>query len=71
MNGIMLNTDFPEPLSETTREQMWHSANFVYRLRQSNPYTGLDRPLGLHEVAAPRFQDNRYMKTVRETGYNM
>ena len=26
---------------------------------------GLNRPLGLHEVEAPRFQDNRHMKVVR------
>jgi hypothetical protein len=30
-----------------------------------NPITGLDRPLGLQEVEAPRFLDNRHMKMVR------
>jgi hypothetical protein len=30
-----------------------------------NPITGLNRPRGLHEVKAPRFQDNRHMKVVR------
>jgi hypothetical protein len=33
--------------------------------RQSNPITGLDRPLGFQEVEAPRFQDNRHMQVVR------
>jgi hypothetical protein len=65
IHEIMLNTDFPEPIAETTIQQMWYNANFVYRLRWSNPCTGLDRSLGLHEVGAPRFQDNRHMKTVR------
>jgi hypothetical protein len=32
---------------------------------KSNPITGLDRPLGLQEVEAPRFLDNRHMKVVR------
>ena len=32
---------------------------------KSNPATGLDRPWGLQEVEAPRFQDNRHMKVVR------
>jgi hypothetical protein len=32
---------------------------------KSNPLTGLDRPLGLQEVEAPRFLDNRHMKMVR------
>ena len=30
--------------------------------KTSNPITGLDRPLGLQEVEAPRFQDDRHMK---------
>jgi hypothetical protein len=34
-------------------------------VKQSNPITGLDRPLGIQEVEAPRFLDNRHMKTVR------
>jgi hypothetical protein len=33
--------------------------------RQSNPITGLDRPLEFQEVEAPRFLDNRHMKVVR------
>jgi len=32
--------------------------------RQSNPFTGLDRPWGFQEFEAPRFQDNRHMKVV-------
>jgi hypothetical protein len=28
-------------------------------------HTGLGRPLGLQEVEAPRFLDNRHMKVVR------
>ena len=31
---------------------------------KSNPITGLDRPEGLQEFEAPRFQDNRHMKVV-------
>ena len=31
----------------------------------SNPITGLDRPRGVQEVEAPRFQDNAHMKVVR------
>ena len=30
-----------------------------------NPITGLDRPWGLQEVEAPRFQDSRHTKLVR------
>ena len=30
-----------------------------------NPITGLDRPWGLQEVEAPRFQDNQHMNVVR------
>jgi len=33
--------------------------------RQSIPITGLDRPLGIQEVEAPRFHDSRHMKVVR------
>ena len=32
--------------------------------RQNNLITGLDRPWGLQEVDAPRFQDSRHMKMV-------
>ena len=32
---------------------------------KSTPVTGLDRPWGLQEFEAPRFQDNRHMKVVR------
>jgi hypothetical protein len=32
---------------------------------KSNPITGLDRPWGIQEVEAPRFQDSRHMKVVR------
>jgi hypothetical protein len=28
---------------------------------QSNPITGLDRPISLQEPEAPRYQDNRHM----------
>jgi hypothetical protein len=31
---------------------------------KSNPCAGLDRPCGLQEVEAPRFQDNRHMQVV-------
>jgi hypothetical protein len=30
-----------------------------------NPITGLDRPLGVQGVEAPRFLDNRHMQVVR------
>jgi hypothetical protein len=33
--------------------------------RQSNPITGLDRPLGFQKVEAPKFLDNRHMKVAR------
>jgi len=33
--------------------------------RYSSPITALDRPRGLHEVEAPRFQDIRHMKVVK------
>jgi hypothetical protein len=33
--------------------------------KQSNPITGLDRPIGFQDVEAPRFKDNRHMKVVR------
>ena len=41
--------------------------SYLYRLskRKSDPSTALDRPWGFQEVGAPRFQDNRHMKTVR------
>jgi hypothetical protein len=32
---------------------------------KSNPIRSLDRPLGFHEVEAPRFLDNPHMKVVR------
>jgi len=32
---------------------------------KSNPITGLDRPRGLQEDEAPRFQENRHTKVVR------
>jgi hypothetical protein len=35
------------------------------KAKQSNPITGLDRPLGFQEVEVPRFLDNRHMKVVR------
>jgi hypothetical protein len=34
------------------------------KLRQNNPITGLDRPLGFQEVEAPRFADNGHMNMV-------
>jgi hypothetical protein len=40
-------------------------AHIIIVLFFCNPITGLDRPLGLQEVEAPTFQDNRYMKVVR------
>jgi hypothetical protein len=27
INEVMLNTDLPEPIAETTIQQMWHNAN--------------------------------------------
>jgi hypothetical protein len=33
-------------------------------VKQSNPITGLDRPIGFQEFEAPRLQDNRHMKVV-------
>ena len=38
---------------------------FLCSINKSNPITGLDRPLGLQEVEAPRLLDNRHMKVVR------
>jgi hypothetical protein len=35
----------------------------------SNPITGLEKPLGLQEVEAPTFLDNRYMKVVKFSAY--
>jgi hypothetical protein len=32
---------------------------------KSSPCTGLNRPLGLQKVQAPRILDNRHMKVVR------
>jgi hypothetical protein len=37
----------------------------------SYPITGLDRSLGIQEVVAPRFQDNRHMKVVRLTALSI
>jgi hypothetical protein len=37
----------------------WHGEGKI------NPITGLDRPVGFHEVEAVRFQDNRHMNVVR------
>ena len=34
-------------------------------IKQNNPITGLDKPWGLHEFEAPRFQDNRHTKVAR------
>jgi hypothetical protein len=44
-----------------SEEVLYEGYNYVV----SNPITGLDRPLGLHEVEAPRFLDNQHMKMVR------
>jgi hypothetical protein len=41
------------------------NVSVVQSTRQSNPITGLDRPLGFQEVEAYRFLDNRNMKVVR------
>jgi hypothetical protein len=41
----------------------------VVMQRQSNPITGLDRPIGFQEVEAPRFQDIRHMKVVWLSSY--
>jgi hypothetical protein len=38
---------------------------FIKGKRYNKPITGLDRPWGLQEVVAPRFQDNRHMKVER------
>jgi hypothetical protein len=37
----------------------------IVRRNESNPITGLDRPLGFQEVEAPRFIDNRHTKVVK------
>jgi hypothetical protein len=34
---------------------------------KNNLITGLDRPLGLQKIEAPRLQDSRYMKVVSLT----
>ena len=44
---------------------VWIFFMFIQRCKQSNPITGLDRPRGLQEIEAPRFQGNRHMKVVR------
>ena len=38
---------------------------FFRDVERSNPITDLDRPRGLQEVEAPRFQSNRHMKVLR------
>ena len=35
--------------------------------KESNPCSGLLRPLGFQEAEAPRFQDNRHMKVVKSS----
>ena len=42
-----------------------YEPSVLYRKRQSNPITGLDRPWGFHKAEAPRFQDNLHMKVAR------
>jgi hypothetical protein len=37
----------------------------LYVKRSSNPITCLDRPSGVQEAEAPRFQDNRHVMVVR------
>jgi len=37
----------------------------IKETRESYPITGLDRPLGLQAVEAPRTLDSRHMKMVR------
>jgi hypothetical protein len=34
-------------------------------VKECDPITGLDRPIGLQEVEALRFQNSRHMKVVR------
>jgi hypothetical protein len=40
-------------------------SQYVHDVEWTNPITGLDRPSGLQEVEAPRFQDNRHVEVVR------
>ena len=52
--------------------QFWmrdnHQAHIqICKKKKSNPITGLDRPWGLQEAEAPRFQDNRHMNVVSPT----
>ena len=39
-------------------------SQYRYDAEWSNPVTSLDRPSGLQEVEAPRFQDSRHVKVV-------
>ena len=39
--------------------------SYPYKKRTSNPYAGLDRPLGFQEFEAPTFHDNGHMKVIR------
>jgi hypothetical protein len=40
-------------------------AGFAEACCESNPITGLERPIEFQEAEAPRFQDNRHMNVVR------
>jgi len=51
-----------ENLKPRTWEWQW---GVIQVTMQRKPITGLDRPWGLQEVEAPRFQDSRHMEVVR------
>jgi hypothetical protein len=40
-------------------------SNPVNVVKQNNPYVGLGRSLGVQEIEAPRFQDNRHMSVAK------
>jgi hypothetical protein len=48
-----------------SKEQVEFTEIVICKAKQSNPITGLDRPIGFQEIEAPRFQDSRHMKVVR------
>jgi hypothetical protein len=52
--------------TDTKRTQNRNIVHLLFNVFiESNPITGLDRPLGFQEVEVPRFIDNRHMKVVR------
>ena len=44
---------------------IWPHLVCKVEVKVNNPIIGLNRPIGLLEFEAPRFQDNRHMKVVR------